>query len=437
MFFIAKERHSMSTPLKHPLWRFARSLWKTGNMLPKHPVVKRNVVTMFLWWRYLRAVFHRGYVLASSLYFVVIAHLSASQIVLLGAVMAVTLLLSDIPTGVWSDALGRKRFLVIGQVLLAVGMVLTGVVTAFPLMVVTQVFWGLGWAFLGGADVAWITDELNQSQEIARVLTTSARWDLAGGATGMVVFGVLSWATSLGAALVVSGIGMALLALGVAVWFVERNFMPTRENRWNTSLTLFRLGAHLSLQDREIVLVFVATLLVNSAGLVEWLFPKQLVNLGFPSDPILWYTALGILSSALGFLVLRIVQVHIDGVGVARRTYALACLLGMLGLIVLAKAPTALLGSLGILLISGIAFNVTRTVSVIWVNRRTTSDVRATVHSFLSQAESFGEIFGGFALAALVQALGISLVLIASGVVMALTGGMVAWLSTDRVRVDE
>lgn len=253
----------------------------------------------------------------------------------------------------------------------------------------------------------------------------------------MVVFGILSWATSLGAALIVSGIGMALLALGVAVWFVERNFIPTRENRWNASLTLFRLGARLSLQDREIVLVFVATLLVNSAGLVEWLFPKQLVNLGYPSDPILWYTALGILSSVLGFLVLRMVQTHIDGVGVARRTYALACFLGMLGLLVLAKAPSALLGSLGVLLISGIAFNVTRTVSVIWVNRRITSDVRATVHSFLSQAESLGEIFGGFALAALVQALGISLVLLASGVVMALTGGMVAWLSTDRVRVDQ
>src|SRR5258708_40060161 len=125
-------------------------------------------------------------------------------------------------------------------------MTVTGMVTAFPLMVLTQVFWGLGWAFLGGADVAWITDELNQSQEIARVLTASARWDLAGGATGMIVFGVLSWATSLGAALVVSGTGMALLALGVAVWFVERNFPPTRQDRLNTSLTLFRLGARLS-----------------------------------------------------------------------------------------------------------------------------------------------------------------------------------------------
>jgi hypothetical protein len=89
----------MSTLLKHPLRRFARMLWETGGTPPKRPVEKRKVVAVFLWWRYLRAVFHvllRGYVLASGLYFVVMAHLSASQTVFLGAVMAVTLLLSDL-----------------------------------------------------------------------------------------------------------------------------------------------------------------------------------------------------------------------------------------------------------------------------------------------------------------------------------------------------
>src|SRR5260221_12559716 len=117
-----------------------------------------QVVKTFLRWTYLRVVFHRGYVLASGLYFVVDAHLSASQIVLLGTVMSVTLVLADIPTGVWSDAVGRRWPLVIGHLFLAAGMAMTGVVRAFPLIVVTQVLWGLGWAFLTGADVAGITD---------------------------------------------------------------------------------------------------------------------------------------------------------------------------------------------------------------------------------------------------------------------------------------
>jgi MFS family permease len=91
-------------------------------------------------------VFHRGYVLASGLYFVVAAHLSAARLVLLGAFMALTLLLSDIPAGVWSDAFSRKWPLVIGHGFLAAGMMLTGAVTTFGWLLVTQVLWGLGWA---------------------------------------------------------------------------------------------------------------------------------------------------------------------------------------------------------------------------------------------------------------------------------------------------
>ena len=144
----------------------------------------RDLTTTFLRWTYLRAVFHRGYVLASGLYFVVNARLPAFQLVLLGTVMSATLLLSDVPAGVWSDAFSRKWPLVIGHGFMAAGMIATGLVTAFPLIVVTQVLWGLGWAFSGGADVAWLTDEVDRPDRIARVLTVRARRDLLGGATG-------------------------------------------------------------------------------------------------------------------------------------------------------------------------------------------------------------------------------------------------------------
>jgi hypothetical protein len=71
-------------------------------------------------------------------------------------------------------------------------------------------------------------------------------------------------------------------------------------------------------------------------------------------------------------------------------------------------------------------------VSVIWVNRRTTSDVRATVHSFLSQAETVGEIVGGLALAALARATSIPVALITAGALIAFAGAMVARSRADR-----
>jgi predicted MFS family arabinose efflux permease len=386
----------------------------------------------FLRWMGLRSMFHRGYVLTSSLYFVVTAHLSAPQIVSLGTGFALTMLLFNVPGGVWADALSRRWALVIGQLLLAAGMVLTGLVTAFPLLVVTQVLWGLGWAFLEGADVAWLNDELNDPRRIARVLTASARWDLGGGAIGMVAFGLLGWATSLATAIVVAGAAMAALALVVATRFTEHHFTPTHAQHWGAALAISRRGIRLARGDQEIRLVFAATLLLNGADMVGWVFPKQLVTLGFPGDPILWYTALVVLCAALGVVALAIVEARLDGVGAARRYYALACFIGVLGLGVLALAPVALIGGLGVLLMRGIATTVTRPVSVIWVNRRTTSDVRATVHSFLSQAESVGEICGGVLLAAVAQARGIPVTLLAAGALLAVAGILVARSRADR-----
>lgn len=408
------------------------------NEVPRDIPRGRDLTTTFVRWTGLRAVFHRGYVLTAGLYFVVTAHLSASQIVLLGTTVSLTLLLLNIPGGVWADAISRKWALVLGQLLLGAGMAMTGFVTTFPLLVVTQVIWGLGWAFLEGADVAWLNDELNDPQRISRILTASARWDLAGGATGMIAFGLLGWATSLASAIAVASAAMAALSLFVAARFTERHFTPThvphaqRTQQWAAALAIFRRGVSLSRRDQEMRLVFIATLVLNGATMVGWLFPKQLINLGFSSDPILWYTALVVLCAALGVVALFVVEPRINGVGVARRYYALACFVGVLGLAVLAIAPVALIGGLGVLLISGIATTVTRPVSVVWVNRRTTSDVRATVHSFLSQAESLGETVGGVVLAALAQARGIAVTLLVAGALLALTGIMVARSRADR-----
>lgn len=64
------------------------------------PAAARDTAGTFLRWTFLRAVFHRGYVLVSGLYFVITAGLSASQIVVLAAVVGLTLVLAEVPTGV-------------------------------------------------------------------------------------------------------------------------------------------------------------------------------------------------------------------------------------------------------------------------------------------------------------------------------------------------
>jgi hypothetical protein len=88
--------------------------------------------------------------------------------------------------------------------------------------------------------------------------------------------------------------------------------------------------------------------------------------------------------------------------------------------------PDVIVSGIGFLLASGVAFSVTRAVSVIW----------ATIHSFLSQAETVGEVVGGLALVVTAQAAGLSAAFIASGAFIACVGALVAILRVRSKTVD-
>lgn len=394
-----------------------------------------DITGVFLRWTGLRAVLHRGYWLVASLYLVVDARLSAWQLVFLGTAQAVIALVCEVPAGVVADTISRKWALVIAHALVGGSMVLTGLVTAFPALVATQLLWGVGWTFASGADVAWVTDELGRPERIARVLAAGARWERVGAAGGLVGFGLLALALGRGAAMVAAGVAMVALGLYVVARFSEDGFIPTRARRWRRSAALLRRGVDLARRDREIRLVLAATFLANGAAVAYGrLYPKRLVELGFPAhpDPIAWFAGLGIVAFVAGALALRAVEARLDGVGAARRVYAAACFLGAVGVLLLAYAPSALIGSAGVLLAVGIAQTVTRAVGAIWVNRRTTSDVRATVQSFLAQVQSGGEILGGVALGALAQHTTITATFACATVLLTCAGVVVVWSRSDR-----
>jgi MFS family permease len=393
-----------------------------------------DVAAVFLRWMAARAILHRGYWLVTSLYLVLDARLSAFELVFLGTAQGIISIIVEVPAGVVADTISRKWALVIAQALIGASMIVTGLVTAFPALVATQMFWGVGWAFASGADIAWVADELDRPDQIARVLTASARWEQGGSAFGLVGLGLLALAIGRGPTMVTAGVGMIALGLYVILCFTEHGFTPTRSRRWRQSAAIFRRGLTLARYDREILLILMTTVLINGAAeAFGRLYPKRLVDLGFPEryDPIVWFTALGILAYGAGALALRIVEARIDGIGVARRVYVASCFTGAFGLLVLVVAPGYLVASLGVLLVGGISLTVTRAVGVIWVNRRTTSDVRATMQSMLAQAEYGGEILFGISLGAIAQLTTISVAFTCSAAVIACAGVLVVRSRTD------
>jgi len=382
---------------------------------------------MFLRWAWMRSALARGWWVVTSVYLVVVADLTALELVLLGTFQGVTVVLAEVPAGVLADTVSRKWTLVAAHAVMGSGMALTGLVTAFPALVVSQALWGLGWALSSGADVAWATDELDRPDLIDRVLANRARREVVGAAAGIVALGALAWTVSLATAVVVAGVAMVALGLAQVSRFPEHNFVPTRSGRRQEAWIVLRRGAVMARRDRVVLVLLAATLLINGGGeAFGRLAQKRLVALGFPiaPDPIVWFAALALTTLAVAALALRVVEARIDGTGLARRTYAAATLLGSVGLLVFAHAPDARTAVAGVLVVEGLALPVTRAVGVIWVNRRITSQVRATVHSFLSQAENLGEILLGASLGVLAGAASITVALTGSVILFAVAAAI-------------
>ncbi|WP_020579574.1 MFS transporter [Actinopolymorpha alba] len=367
-------------------------------------MTSNRLVNLFLCWIGARAVLHNGWWLVVSLYMVVDAGLSPAQLLMIASAQGVASVIFELPAGVVADAVSRKWAIVVAHALMGTAMITTGLFPGFIALMLSQMLWGVSWTFSSGADVAWITDELNQPKTIHRVLTRQARWQLIGAAVGMIALGSLASVIGRPVAIVAAGIAMLLLGVVVAVTFPERNFVPIRTRRWRAAMAIARRGAGLAMRDRTILVLVIVTVLVNGAAdSFGRIYPVQLANLGFPSDSsgTAWFTALGIAGLITGALSLYAVERRIHTEHGARGAMLLACSAGVVGLGILGLAPNLTFAITAVLIASGIAMPLVRTVTTIWVNRRTTSDVRATMHSFLAQAEYVGEIFCAAVLAAI------------------------------------
>jgi MFS family permease len=372
-----------------------------------------DLVAVFLRWIWWRALLHNGWWLVTSVYLVVDAGLSPSELVLIAAAQGFVMLVFEVPAGVVADTISRKWSLVISHVLMGTAMVATGLVSDFGPIVATQMLWGLSWTFASGADVAWITDELDQPARISVVLVRSGRAQLTGAAAGIVGLGTLGSVAGRSTAMVLAGCAMLLLGVYVVSRFPEQRFVPAPTRRLSASWSILMRGSALVRGSRVILLMFVATFLVNGAAIFGRLQARRLVDIGLPFDPVAWLTALGVLTLLAGAAALRVVEPRIDDGRTALRSYAVACAAGVSGLIVLAVTADELSGSAAVLLVAGIAVPITRTMATIWVNQQTSGDVRATVHSLLAQAEYLGEIVCGLAIAVVARLAGLSPALVA------------------------
>lgn len=195
--------------------------------------------------------------------------------------------------------------------------------------------WGISWTFSSGADVAWITDELNEPDRIHLVLARTARRQFIGAGIGIVLFAVLAAVSGRHQAIVIAGIAMLALGLLVAVTFPERGFTPTRTHRFRAAASITRDGARIVIRDHVILLLVLATFVVNGAAdVLTRVYPARLESLGFPTNSIgtIWFGALSIVGFIAGWLALLGVERRVAHQSGAKAAMLLACGFGAVGL---------------------------------------------------------------------------------------------------------
>ena len=362
-----------------------------------------------------------GFWLAATVWWVVVLDLSPLQLVGMGAVLEVTVLLAETPTGVVADMVSRRRSIMIGQIIMGAAYIWAIVSFDYWVILPAQALFGVGWTFRSGADTAWVTDELKglgrgDDSEIERLLIRKHRFGIMVAIFSLAFTMLVGSITSVRVVCVV--LGVLTMGLGVFLRLVmpEEHFAPGRDEERGFVDTL-RSGLRVVVtRPRLRVLVGVILVLDMGSEAFDRLGHKFFLdNGGFDDDSLIGLGVLFLVLALAGLGVNALAARALDtGTGVAR----LAALL----LFVAAVGATLTMSTTMLVFIGAGLMLQDSTREALWpvlegwANRDAPSEVRATVHSLMGQTTAFGELLGGMAMGAIAQATSVRLVLgIAAG----------------------
>jgi DHA3 family tetracycline resistance protein-like MFS transporter len=340
---------------------------------------------------------------ASAVYQVSVAGLTPLQLVLVGTTLETSVFLFEVPTGIVADVYSRRLSILIGWFLIGVGFIIEGSFPIFWLILLAQVFWGIGYTFTSGATQAWITDEIGEAAAGKAFL----RGNQVGNLAALLGIGLGMALGSLRVSLPIQSGGVCLILMDFFLFLnmPETGFQPTsreERNSWQQMGLTFRQGVA-TVRGRPALMRILAIGLIYglySEGF-DRLWTKHLLdNFTLPLSnviqPVAWMGVIRVVGLLLSLGATEIVhrRLKTDHYQAVARTLFTITILLVAGLFTFALSP-----SLGLVLLAYWLIYVTRNVIgpiyTAWANQRLDSGVRATVLSMSSQVDAIGQIVGG------------------------------------------
>ncbi|HLO34166.1 MAG TPA: MFS transporter [Anaerolineales bacterium] len=364
---------------------------------------KLDAYKLYIGLQFFTGLFFSMMFVVTSLYEATVAGLSGVQLVLVGTTLEVIILLFEIPTGIVADAYSRRLSIIIGYFLMGLGFLIEGLFPTFRMILLTQVFWGIGYTFTSGAMQAWLSDEIGE-ETANRAFLRANQFDLAGAFIGMLIAIPLG-NIAVNVPLLVGGASVAGISVLLILFMPEHGFKPTRpeaRNSFQHMGDIFRKGIS-AVRSRPALLSILGIGFIYGLYSEGWdrLWVKYLVDnftlpgiLGLNSVAFFGFLRAGGMLSSI--FVTRQVEKRLDAnhaPSIARAMLWITVLLSS-AIFTFSFSPALAVSVVAVIMVS-ITRNVMEPLYTAWVNQRLDSETRATVISMSGQVDAIGQITSG------------------------------------------
>ncbi|MET1014400.1 MAG: MFS transporter [Paenisporosarcina sp.] len=345
-----------------------------------------------------RAFFIQMVFTLNAIYYVMQADLNPLQLVLIGTIMEVSVLLFEMPTGLYADHFGRKRSLALGTFIIGLAHLLEGSTPEFWAIAVASAMWGIGWTFISGAEQAWIADELEGKDLETTFLRGSQCSSFARFSAILASVGIaMVWSVQV--AILFAGTMLIILAIWAFLKLPETKFVEITREKGVSGVThmisTIKSGASQIRGNTVLVSIAMVTLLwgLASEGFdrlygAHFIKDYQLSE----SESIYWFGAFYAVAFLMNIVVLRVVEKNVNGRYAEVLILANTVLIGTM--IVFAWTGHFWL-AVAMYWVASALRNVNYPLMSILTNERIEAKGRATTLSMFGQLDAFGQIAGG------------------------------------------
>ncbi len=363
----------------------------------------------------------------SGVYQVEVVKLNALQLILVGTMLEAVTFCLQVPTGALADLYSRRFCIIVGYTLIGASYLLQSLVPRFEAILLAQVLLGAGFAFVSGAEEAWVADEMGESQA-GKVFLRATQLSQVGSLAAIPLSLALANRWQLSTPMTVGACLLLLMGACLLACLPETRFRPALQRERNTWRTLGRQmagGARVVRSSTMLLYVLGVTLCIGlaSEGFDRLYTAHFLLDFTLPElwglKPVTWF---GII--AAGSMVLSIGAAEIASrlVDTSKPRAVLVALFALQALLIACMISFGLLGNFYVALVIYWLARVIDTIRVplqaAWITLYTDARQRATVFSFNGMVDPVGQIVGGPIVGLIGERFSLHAALVAVGIIM-------------------